>query len=123
MYLNCKDFRMLTGQTSLPPNPPTSLKVKNVHDFGIFQPNNLKLGILTQIERTKHMYDSCAFEHVNWLHQLTTQPTKPSKSEKRDFLLDLVETKCGNSKSKPLIEEYQKNDSFKPLEFSVVVIL
>ena len=39
------------------------------------------------------------------------------------FLSDLVETWCGDSKSKPLIEEYQKNDSFKPLEFLVVAIL
>ena len=38
MYLNCKDFSMLTGQTGLPPNQPTSLKMKNVHNVGIFQP-------------------------------------------------------------------------------------
>ena len=37
VYLIRKDFSMLTGQTGLPPNQPTSLKVKNVHNFGIFQ--------------------------------------------------------------------------------------
>ena len=36
MYLICKDFSVLTGQTGLPPNKPTSLEVKNVHNFGIF---------------------------------------------------------------------------------------
>ena len=40
MYLICKDFSMQTG---LPPNQPTSLKVQNVHNFGIFQPIWLKL--------------------------------------------------------------------------------
>ena len=45
MYLICKDFSMLTGQTSLPPNQATSLKVKNVHNFGIFQLIWLKLGM------------------------------------------------------------------------------
>ena len=43
-YLSC--------QTSLPPNQPTSLKVKNVHNFVIFQPIYLKLGMETQNGRT-----------------------------------------------------------------------
>ena len=55
MYLNCKGFSMLTGQTSLPPNWPTSLKVKNVHNFGIFQPIWLKLGMQSLNGRTQHM--------------------------------------------------------------------
>ena len=59
MYLICKDFSMLTGQTGLPPNQPTSLKVKNVHNFGIFQPIWLKLGMQSLNGRTKHMYLIC----------------------------------------------------------------
>ena len=59
MYLNCKVFSMLTGQTSLPPNSPTSLKVKNVHNFGIFQPIWLKLGMQSLNGRTQHMYLNC----------------------------------------------------------------
>ena len=43
MYLICIDFSVLTGQTSLPPNRPTSLKVKNVHNFVIFQRICMKL--------------------------------------------------------------------------------
>ena len=50
MYLNCKDFSMLTGQTGLPPNQPTSRKVKNVHNSVIFQPIWLKFGM----ESLKH---------------------------------------------------------------------
>ena len=49
MNLIYKDFGMLTGQTVLPPNQPTSLKVKNVHNFGIFQPIWLKLGTILEI--------------------------------------------------------------------------
>ena len=48
MHAIYKDFNMLTGQTSLPPNQPTSLKMKNVHNFAIFQPINLKLGMEPQ---------------------------------------------------------------------------
>ena len=59
MYLNCKGLSMLTGQTSLPPNWPTSLKVKNVHNFGIFQPIWLKLGMLSLNGRAQHMYLIC----------------------------------------------------------------
>ena len=47
---------MLTGQTGLPPNQPTGLQVENLHNFGIFQPIWLKLGIETQNERTQRMY-------------------------------------------------------------------
>ena len=56
MYLICKDFSMQTG---LPPNQPTSLKVKNVHNFGIFQPIWLKLGMQSLSGRTQHMYLIC----------------------------------------------------------------
>ena len=47
-YLSC--------QTSLPPNQPTSLKVKNVHIFGVFQPIWLKFGIESLNGITQHMY-------------------------------------------------------------------
>ena len=40
-----KDFSMLTSQTGLPPNQPTSLKVKNMRNFVIFQLFWLKLSI------------------------------------------------------------------------------
>ena len=45
MYVIYKDFSMVTSQTSLPPNQPTGLKVKNVHNFGIFQSIWLKQGM------------------------------------------------------------------------------
>ena len=56
MYVIYKDFSMVTSQTSLPPNQPTGLKVKNVHNFGIFQPIWLKLGMQSLNGRTHHMY-------------------------------------------------------------------
>ena len=56
MYVICKDFSMLTSQTSLPPNQPTNLKVKNVHNFGIFQLIWLKLSIQSLNGMTQHMY-------------------------------------------------------------------
>ena len=59
MYLICKDFSILTSQTGLLPNQPTSLKVKNVHNFGILQPIWLKLGMQSLNERTQHMYLNC----------------------------------------------------------------
>ena len=45
-----------TGQTSLPPNQPTGLKVKNLQNFDIFQPIWLKLGMEFQNGRTQHMH-------------------------------------------------------------------
>ena len=56
MYSICKDFSMLTGQTGLPPNQPTDLKMKNMHNFGIFQPIWLKLGMQSLNGRTPYMY-------------------------------------------------------------------
>ena len=47
-YLSC--------QTSLPLNQPTSLKVKNVHIFGVFQPIRLNFGMESLNGRTQHMY-------------------------------------------------------------------
>ena len=56
MYVIYMHLSMLTGQTDLPPNQPTGLKVKNLHNFDIFQPIWLKLGTETQNERTQCMY-------------------------------------------------------------------
>ena len=42
--------------TSLPPTQPTGLKVKNVHNLGIFQPIWLKLGMEYLNGRTQHMF-------------------------------------------------------------------
>ena len=36
MFVNYENFSMLTSQTSLPPNQPTGLKAKYVHNFGFF---------------------------------------------------------------------------------------
>ena len=55
MNLIHKDFSMLTDQTGLPPNQPTSLTVKNVHNFGIIQLIWLKLGMQSLNGRTQHM--------------------------------------------------------------------
>ena len=56
MYVIYMHLSMLTGQTDLPPNQPTSLKVKNLHNFDIFQPICLKLGIETRNRNIQHMY-------------------------------------------------------------------
>ena len=42
---------MLTGQTGLPPNQPTDLKMKNMHNLGIFQPIWLRKTIEFSIHR------------------------------------------------------------------------
>ena len=47
-YLSC--------QTSLPPNQPTSLKVKNAHNFAIFQPIWLKFGMEFLHGKTQHLF-------------------------------------------------------------------
>ena len=78
-YLNHEGFSMQTGQTSLPPNQATSLKVKNVHNFGIFQLIWLKLGMFPLNGRTQHMYLICKdFKMLTGLppNQPTSQPPK-----------------------------------------------
>ena len=55
VYVIYNDLSMLTGQTSLPPNQPTGLKVKNVHNFGIFQSILLKFG-MQSVNGGTHMY-------------------------------------------------------------------
>ena len=56
MYVIYMHLSMLTDQTGLPPNQPTSLKFKNLHNFDIFQPIWLKLGKEYLNRRTQHMH-------------------------------------------------------------------
>ena len=56
MYMIYMHLSMLTGQTDLPPNQPTGLKVKNLHNFVIFQLIWLKLGMESLNGRTQHMH-------------------------------------------------------------------
>ena len=56
MYMIYMHFSMLTGQTDLPPNQPTGLKVKILHNFVIFQLIWLKLGMESLNKRTQHMH-------------------------------------------------------------------
>ena len=55
MYVIYMHLSMLTGQTDLPPNQPTGLKVKNLHNLVIFQLIWLKLGMGSLNGRTQHM--------------------------------------------------------------------
>ena len=79
MYLICKDLSMLTGQTGLLPNQSTSPKVKNVHNFAIFQPICLKLGLETQNGKNPHMY--LIYTHLGMLTSQTGLPPYQPKSE------------------------------------------
>ena len=56
MYMIYMHLSMLTGQTDLPPNQPTGLKVKNLRNFVIFQLIWLKLGMESPNGRTQHMH-------------------------------------------------------------------
>ena len=56
MYVIWSTVSKLTAQTGLPPNQPTSLKVKNMQNFSIFQSIWSKLGIKSLNRRTKHMF-------------------------------------------------------------------
>ena len=67
MYVIYLCLSMLTGQTDLPPNQLTGLKVKNLHKLNIFQPIWLKLGMESLNGRTQHM-------HTIYPNQPTTQP-------------------------------------------------
>ena len=98
MYLICKDFSMLTGQTSLPPNQPTSLKMKYVHIFGIFQPILLKFGVESPNGRTHHTY--VIYMHLSMLTGQTdlppNQPTGPKVKNLLNFVIfQLIWLKLG----------------------------
>ena len=66
---------MLTGQTDLPSNQPTSLKVKNLHNFVIFQLNWLKLVWSLEMEEL----NICTLYILS--NQPTIQPAYQPKSE------------------------------------------
>ena len=68
MYVIYMHLSMLTGQTDLPPNQPTGLKVKNLHNFVIFQLIWLKLGMESLMEEL----DMCTLFILS--NQSTTQP-------------------------------------------------
>ena len=51
-----KDFSMLTDQTGLPHNQPTSLNVKNEQNFSIFPSIWSKLGMKSLNRGTQHMF-------------------------------------------------------------------
>ena len=55
LYVLYMHLSMLTGQTDLPPNQLLGLKVKNLHNFDIFQPIGLKLGMDSINGRIQHM--------------------------------------------------------------------
>ena len=56
MYVIYMHLSMLTDQTGLPSNQPTSLKVENLHNFDIFPPIWLKIGMEFLDGRTQHMH-------------------------------------------------------------------
>ena len=56
MYVIYMHMSLLTIQTDLPPNQPTDQKVKNLHNFVIFQPIWLKFGMESLNRRTQHMH-------------------------------------------------------------------
>ena len=72
MYVIYMHLSMLTGQTSLPPNQPTGLKVKNLHNFAFCQPICLKLGMETLNGKTPHMY--LIYKHLGMLTDQTGVP-------------------------------------------------
>ena len=89
---------MPTGQTSLPPNQPTSLKVKNVHNFGIFQPIWLKFGVESLDGRTQHMY--VIYMHLSMLTgQTNLPPNQPTNQKVKNlhnfFIFQLIWLKLG----------------------------
>ena len=68
MTLIYKDFSMLSGATGIPPNQPTSLKVKNMHNSAIW----LKFSMESLNGRTQHMY--MIYMHLSMLTGQTDLP-------------------------------------------------
>ena len=79
---------MLIGQTSLPPDQPTSLKVKNVHNLSIFQPIWLKFGMESLNGRTLHMY--MIYMHLSMLTGQTDLPPNQPTDQKVKNLHNFV---------------------------------
>ena len=80
VYVIYMHLSMLTGQTNLPPNQPTSLKVKNVHNLGIFQPIWLKFGMESLNGKTQHMY--VIYMHLSMLTGQTDLPPNQPTGQK-----------------------------------------
>ena len=57
MYVIYMHLSMLTGQTGPPPNKLTGQKVKNLHNFDIFQPIWLKLGLVSKWKDSTYVFD------------------------------------------------------------------
>ena len=67
----------VTGQTSLRPNQPTSLKVKNVHNIGIFKPIWLNFCMESLNGRTQHV--NVIDMHLSMLNgQTSLSPNQPT---------------------------------------------
>ena len=81
--------------SKLPPNQATSLKVKSVHNFGIFPLIWLKLGMQSLNGRTQHMYLICT--DFSMLTGQTgpppNQPTSEKHAQLNHFSTNLVETR------------------------------
>ena len=117
MYLNYKDYSMLTGQTGLPPNQLTSLKVKNMHNFGIFQPIWLKFGMESVNGGTQHMYVICT--HLAMLSRETNpppnQPTGLNVKNLHNFdIFQPIGLKVGMESLKGITQHMQTIYSVKP---------
>ena len=87
MYVIYMHLSLLTSQTDLPPNQPTSLKVKNMHNFGIFQPIRLKLVMESLNGRTQHMY--VIYMHLSMLTGQTDLPFNQPTDQKVKTCLTL----------------------------------
>jgi len=68
----CKLFILLNQPTTQPAYQPTSLKVKNMHNLGIFQPIWLKFGMEALNWRNQHM--SMIYMHLSMLTGQTDLP-------------------------------------------------
>ena len=88
VYVIYMHLTMLTGQTDLPPNWPTSQKVKNMHNFGIFQPIRLKFGMESLNRRTQHVY--VIYMHLSMLTGQTDLPPNQPTGLKVKNLHNLV---------------------------------
>ena len=63
MYVIYKDFGMLTGQTSLPPDQPTGLKVNDVHNFSFFSTNLIET--LDTVSKLKYSKYVCGIKKIS----------------------------------------------------------
>ena len=88
MYVIYMHLSLLTGQTDLPTNQPTNLKVKNMHNSAIFQPIWLKFGMESLNGRTQHVY--VIYMHLSMLTGQTDLPPNQPTGTKVKNLLNFV---------------------------------